>query len=504
MSQGNLTNRSITAAFWGGGGAIGRAVLQLLAQIYLARMIGPDQVGIFAISAMIVGFSYFFSDIGLSFGLIQKEEVTEKDIRFVMFCQYLLAIITGGSLFLFSSWIAEFFNEPRSAAIIASLASIAVLNSLTSVSVNLLKRNLDYKTSNVANLISYFIGYILVGIPLAYFGFGVWSMVVAWVVQAFLFLCFVYNKTRHPLLPLIRHKEGPDMFKYAFVAFSTNIVNWVTGNIDRIFISKNFSASNVAFYTTPYNLVSTAASNLAGIVQPVLFAACSRKQDDIGSQVTALRSILGVMSLVVLPLYFGIAVSAELLILCIYGKGWINAAPVLQALAFGVSAGFLTSMFNPFYWTTGNKTFEAKIQIPNAFLIGLGILIISYLKMGIAAVAWWVSFVMFAKFILSAVVVSKCLRINLKVIFEPLVPSVLLAIAVLLAGYFFNIILTAALGNIGALFLVILGLTIVYFAGLVLLQNMINSDSQVLLNKIFNRLPRSICRFMFILLPSVR
>ncbi|MFX6409630.1 oligosaccharide flippase family protein, partial [Acinetobacter baumannii] len=76
--------------FWGGGGTLLRIVMQFGAQVVLARILGPEQYGLFAIGAIVVGFSSFFSDIGLAYGLIQKKEIAAKDIRFVFTWQIIL------------------------------------------------------------------------------------------------------------------------------------------------------------------------------------------------------------------------------------------------------------------------------------------------------------------------------------------------------------------------------------------------------------------------------
>lgn len=91
----HLVTRSVDALAWAAGGTAARMVMQIIAQIVLARLLGPEQYGIFAIGAIVVGFSNFLSDVGLAYGLIQKDKVDADDIRFVVCWQWILGSVVA-------------------------------------------------------------------------------------------------------------------------------------------------------------------------------------------------------------------------------------------------------------------------------------------------------------------------------------------------------------------------------------------------------------------------
>lgn len=179
-----LVERSVVATLWGGFGAVLRLVVQVVAQIVLARLLGPDQYGLFAIGVIVVSFSSFFSDIGVAYGLIQKRSVSDADIAFVFGWQIVMGVAVAAAVLLLGEPIAALFNEPRVVPVVHWLAVVCLLNALAAVSLNLLKRNLDYRTLSLTQAIAYFAGYVVVGIPLALAGWAVWALVAAWLVQA--------------------------------------------------------------------------------------------------------------------------------------------------------------------------------------------------------------------------------------------------------------------------------------------------------------------------------
>src|SRR2546427_8316734 len=82
----DLSQRSISAALWGASGSAAQLALQLGIQVILARLLGPEQYGLFAMAAVVILLSTFFT-ISLAYGLIQKRTVTDEDVRFVNFWQ---------------------------------------------------------------------------------------------------------------------------------------------------------------------------------------------------------------------------------------------------------------------------------------------------------------------------------------------------------------------------------------------------------------------------------
>ena len=362
----SLGARSISAVFWGAGGAVLRMVLQIGAQITLARLLGPDQYGVFAIGATVIGFSAFFSDVGLAYGLIQKPQLDDRDVRFVVTWQIMLGLVVSGAVWLAAVPIAAFFGEPRSAPVLRALSALCLLNALAAPALNLLKRKIDFKRINIIALVSYAVGYLLVGVPMALAGAAVWALVAAWLVQAVVNLGLLYNASRHALRPLLWYEHARGQSRYGATVFLTNLVNWLINNVDRIVVGRVFGSHEIGLYATAYNLLYTPTASALGAVQPVFFSASSRLQDDGGRIVNGYRALLGAVMLIALPIFTLVAVGAEAFIGMLYGPDWLAAAalcrPIALAMPFFLVWGFTT----PLLWTGGKPGQEFLVQLPLA------------------------------------------------------------------------------------------------------------------------------------------
>ena len=363
-----LGGRSLNALAWGGGGAILRLLLQLGTQIFLARLLGPEQYGVFAIGATVISFSAFFSDIGLAYGLIQKPDVSAIDIRFVFTWQIVLGGLVAVAVYLGAPWIAAFFGEPRATPVVQSLSVLCLLNALAAPAMNLLKRHLDFKSIQLAQLASYVVGYVAVGVPLAIFGAEVWALVAAWLVQATLSTGLVYRASRHPVRPLFWHAGARAQAVYGGTVLATNLVNWLVGNIDRVIVGRAFGSREIGLYATSYNLLYNPTATLLGVVQPVFFSASSRMAEAPARILAAYRAMVAALSLLVLPIFVAFAVLADTVIAALYGTKWSGAAQLGRPLALVMPLFLLFGLTTPLLWTSGRAAKEFQLQLPMAVL----------------------------------------------------------------------------------------------------------------------------------------
>ena len=383
-----LASRSFSAVFWSGGGAVFRLLLQLGTQVVLARLLGPEQYGIFAIGATVISFSAFFSDVGIAYGLIQKHSVESTDVRFVFTWQIVMGVVATTAVFISAPFIAQFFGEPRATDVVRALSFLCFLNAITAPSLNLLKRGLDFKTIQVAYISGYLVGYVLIGLPMALAGHQVWALVAAWLVLALTNGAMLYWKVRHPWGLLWWHPGALSQARYGGTVFITNAVNWAIGNIDRVIIGRFFGSRDIGLYATVYNLFFNASSTLLGVLQPVFFSTSARLQDEPARVASGYRALIGVLAVVIFPVFAVVAVSAETFVLALYGSAWRDAAAVCRPIALTMPFFLLFGLTTPLLWSTGHAGREFKIQLPVAVLWLVACAVAA--QVSVVAVAWTV------------------------------------------------------------------------------------------------------------------
>ena len=151
--------------------------VNLLVQIILARLLLPEDFGSLAIIIAIINYAGLFVQSGLSTALIQKKEISNSDINTMFTSSMAIALVLYVILFLLSPVISEYYNLPDIIWPIRILAIIIFLNSIYAIQIALLSRKMQFKQMFYRSIIAVPISGII-GIVLAYMGFGLWSLVI--------------------------------------------------------------------------------------------------------------------------------------------------------------------------------------------------------------------------------------------------------------------------------------------------------------------------------------
>lgn len=433
IPQGDVKNASLSAAKWSALGTGVRYVLQFGAQIVLARLLGPENYGLFAIGMLVMTLSRFVSDIGFCWSLMQNQNITEDDIRFTFTWQLILGSLTALSLFVFAPQIAAYFHEPRVESIMRWLSLASVITALTAPSTALLSRALDFRWINIIQVGSYAFGYLAIGVPLAFLGYGVWSLVAAWLSQALCALVCSTIRRPYPLKPLLWYAGAPALWRYGLTVFLTNLCNGLMTNLDRIFLGRFLNARAVGLYVAGYNLAEAPNGLLVSSLQPVFFAAGARIQDDPARLRRAYLSLLATIWVLIAPAFVLLSFLASHIVALLYGRGWELSGSVLAILALGMPAYVTCAMSTPVLWNTGRKHYEVLLQIP--VLVLAAIALYAFAGKGAASAAAVVACMQLLRATVITTAACRRLGIGMRDLAPSAVRGTLLSVVVALGAY---------------------------------------------------------------------
>lgn len=488
MSSEAVLKASVKAAKWGYFGAAIKMAAQVLAQILIARQLGPDQFGVFAIATIVIGLANFFSDLGMS--LVQKQHVTDTDIRHVFTIQFLIGVVTSVMVFLVAGPLAGFLGDARSSPVIAALSLVLLFNATSAVSTNLLRRNLDFRGIQIAQVTSYVVGFLVIGVALAFMGAGVWSLAVAWIAQSFINLALVYNKTRHSCRFLFGAQGQTSTNKFNTAALLTNVANWAVANVPRIFISKLFATQAIGIYSMTYNLLMAPLQHVLSTLQQVLFSSSSRLQHDKALLAKTFLSLAGGIGFVAFPLFIGMALMAQDITLTLFGKEWIDAAEVFGPMAIAMPVLLLMGCATPIVWGMGKVSSEFWAQIATVVVLTAAVFIAA--RISFIAVVWIITAVLIARSVLMIGVACRLMEIGVPRLLRAMVPGMVATAFVILLVSLVNMGMSAPEIHPVARLFVNFAVILAVLFGLLRIRRLFSNEVNSLLARISTELPSSI------------
>lgn len=359
-----LAKQGIRAVKWSAIATVARFAMQFGAQVLLARLLGPENYGIFGIGMVVLTFTNVFSNFGFGWSLLHRKTVSEEDIRFAFTWQLIVGVVATLGLALLAPTLALFFHEPRVEGVIRWLALTCVISAISSPAGNLMHRDLNFKAAGLIQVGGYVAGYLLVGIPLALLGYGVQALVAAWLVQVTFIALGSFWAHPHSMKPLFHYAGAANALRTGGTVFVTNIINWCLNSVDRFLLSKLANAHSVGVYSVGYNLATMPSTLLLGSLQPAFTAAASKIQDDPDRMRAVYMQIFATIWVLVLPLFVFLSVISFDLVKFLYGNKWMDTGWVLCLLFLSIPAFVCLGLSTPVLWSAGRKHHESLLQLP--------------------------------------------------------------------------------------------------------------------------------------------
>lgn len=392
--------RGWQALKWNYLGNIMRSLSQFVIGILLARLLGPEPFGIVAVAWMILGVGNLFADLGFGSALVQREHLSTLDLRFIFTCQMVFASLLTASGVLGAEYIAAYFHKPEATLVIQVMFLLFVIQSLGQTAAAVLRRSLNFKTLQKITVMSYLIGYLCIGIPAAYLGMGVWSLVAAQLVQSALNSYLLIRVTSVPLVPYF-HRGSPDIVGFGMKVTAANLSSWSISNLDTVFIGRAFGVVDLGLYSRAINLLNMPMNIIATGFQGVLFAACSRTQHDREKIKRIYLATNAAVAIICFPIFVTAALVPETIILGVYGIKWQAAVPIITPLALAVLMNALLAIKGPILMAGNKVGVELKNQVYTIFLF-VPILFFA-VQHSLLAVAWAVFATYMIRWVLLAI-----------------------------------------------------------------------------------------------------
>lgn len=328
--------RAISSVIWTAVQQFGSQGVTFVVSILLARILEPEDFGAIALVGVISGMAALLMNSGMTISLVRTKEVTDKDLSTVFYFNIGVALLMYGIIYWTAPWVETFYRLEGLTSIIRVYSIIFVIQAFSAVQKTLISKALAFRKLFSIQLPSLIVGSIS-GVLMAYFGFGVWSLVYMALIQ------YVLDSVQFWLKSDFRPKRIFDIpsfrkhFGFGINITLSTIINVLFQNLYVVYIGKVFSPAILGFYNRAENLRNLPVNNIKNILKKVLVPFFSTIQDDLELKKYYRRIISSVVFLLS-PLLVILIFQADPVIRILLTEKWIQVVPYLQILCF---AGFL-------------------------------------------------------------------------------------------------------------------------------------------------------------------
>ena len=342
--QSSLTRLAVRGAGLSGVGYVAAQGLNLIAYVVLARLLTPDDFGVYAAATALLGLTLLFTESGMTSALVQRRDRVEEAANTALLASIVSGIAFGILALATAPILGAFFDSGEIGAVAAAMSGFVTLRILTVVPDAMMQRQFAFLRRLVIEPAQVTV-FAVAAIIAADQGMGAWSLVIGQYAGAVTDVLLAWI--------LVRWRPRPRMATYGMwrelVGFGRHIL--VATSIlrageqsDALIIGKTISESALGQFRYAFRVASTPFLLLLSTASYVLYPAFSRIAEETGRFQEAFLRSLRWMMILAFPLSLALIPLGLPITLIVFGPQWDPAGHAVQAMFAYTAAGTITSV----------------------------------------------------------------------------------------------------------------------------------------------------------------
>jgi len=343
----------------------GNKVFGLLTFVVLARLLDADSFGVIAIVRLLLDYLELYVAQGLGYAIIQKKELSSKDIDSAFWVNLLISMVIAGGVFVNSTEIAIILGYPEISELISWMSVTLVISGLTRIQVSLLTRDMRFKELALrGGAIS--VGGGCVGLIMAFQEYGVWSLVGQQLGGAIIGVIVLWFSSNWRPSFCISLKSLKELYSFSFKIIIDQQVFFVSQRIDEALIAWSLGANALGYYSIAKKLFVLILDLFLSVVSKIAFTVMSKHQKDKVLLKKGLMQSTKMISIVLIPIFLGSALLAPEVIEIAFGVKWLSATDAFSVLIVSGVFLIIPNLTHSFFNAIGKPELSLRLNFLRA------------------------------------------------------------------------------------------------------------------------------------------
>jgi lipopolysaccharide exporter len=379
-----LSKRIGVSALWAVFTRVSVQMLSIINMVIIARLLGPENVGLFEKAAVVMGLLDVLTAIGLEAYLIQRRDVGRVHYDTTWTLNIMRGFVTGGMLLAFAPFAEEILNAPGVTPLMMAIALMPMIDGFANIGMVNFRRDLQFDREFRYLLFRRAV-MVATCLSVAFVSPTPWALVggtlagsVAAVIASYVLSDF------RPRLTLAAWR---DLIGFAKWMFTYETVNGLAVRFEGLLLARYGTPSELAFYSKADDFAGLPSTEVAAPISKAVYPGLSAAQNDPAQLVHLFHRFLGLTLSIIVPLAAGLSLVAEPFVLTVLGSQWVMVVPLLHILAIrGVTRSVATNTFTAFL-ARGRMSLAGKLSLFFA-AVRIILLPVGWLYGGLIGLAW--------------------------------------------------------------------------------------------------------------------
>lgn len=408
-----------------------------LVTFWVARLLMPADYGLMALATIFTGYAAWFSELGLGAAIIHRSKPSQEDLSSIFWFALTVGVTLALSCFPIAYFSALFFHEPRLVPLTQCIAFIFICNGLIIVPLNLLKKDLEFKTIGFVKLVAVFVSCSFMLLS-AHLGAGVWALLGGQILLALCRLILITVIARWSPLFHFSFQEVRSYIGYGVKIAIGRTLFYITDHSDKFIIGKVMGAGNVGYYSFALQLAQLPTEKITVLINQISFPLFSKLKDSKEEFNTYYLKIVKIIATLVIPLFIGGFLVAEELVSVVLGEKWLAIVLLFKYLCLAQIMTSLSSINNYVHNALGNPGVSMYFNGVTAVVMTVSFYYAAQFDIYAMIFPWCISYVLLSGWWI--IYTIKCIDISISTyisnIFMVIIGSLFMMIVILLYKYY--------------------------------------------------------------------
>ena len=330
---GPVKQKFLRSSLWLGIGSILLRSMELVRSIILARLLLPEIFGLMAILQLLRQGIQQFTRMSFGDAIIYRDTKIDESVNTAWILSIIRGLLLFVLLYILSPFISSFYGEDVLNIGIKVIAIVFIFDGFNNTYMVLYRKNIDFKKIAILNLITEFLGIVIV-IALAYYLRNVWALLFGVLFSSFTKMLLSYRIAEKTPKFQFDKAIAWEMFHYSKYLTGVGILVFLTTRLDDALVGKLLGMKELGLYINAYFFANLPATHITAILAPLIFPTYAHYSEDQEKMNQLFLRVLKVVSIITIPAAFGILALSDEIASVLLGEVWTPMAPPLKVLVF--------------------------------------------------------------------------------------------------------------------------------------------------------------------------
>lgn len=307
----------------------GAQLVTFIVSIVLARILTPSDYGTIALVTVFTTILQVFIDSGLSTALIQKKDADDLDFSSVFYFNFVICIILYLIMFVSAPFIADFYKDSSLVSIVRVISLTLIISGVKGVQQSYVSRHMLFKRFFFSTLGGTIFSAVL-GIIMAYAGFGVWAIVFQQLSNNAIDTLILWITVKWRPIKKFSWSRLKNLLSFGWKMLASSLLDTVYNNLRNMIIGKLYTSADLAFYNQGDKFPKLIVTNINTSIDSVLLPTMSNEQDNHVRVKDMTRRAIKISTYIMAPLMIGLAFCAKPIVQIVLTDKWLPCVPYLQ------------------------------------------------------------------------------------------------------------------------------------------------------------------------------